>query len=113
LFYAIAINESVLSHGLSGVTMWSSENQRLGANKAYHLESWGDSFNVSSIQLFILSLILAPLLSYFYGWSFMFLIIVPVFLFIIGAVMRGSSETILKELGFIYDYLITHESQPL
>lgn len=88
--------------------MWCSENQRLGvkdcSNKAYLLEVWGDSFNVLSIPLFILSLVSAPILSYFYGWAYLSIILMPVFLFIIGAVMRGTSEATLEELGFRYDY---------
>ncbi len=88
--------------------MWHSENQRLGmkecSNKAYLLESWGDSLNVLSIPLFLLCLIGAPIISYFYGWSFMLLILVPLFMFIIAAIMRGSSGSILKEKGFKYDY---------
>ncbi len=89
-------------------SMWHSENQRLGmkecSNKAYLLESWGDSLNVLSMPLFLLCVIGSPIISYFYGWSFMLLILVPLFMFIIAAIMRGSSESILKEKGFKYDY---------
>ncbi len=34
----------------------------------------------------------------------MFLILIPPFLFVLAAIMRGSSESILKEKGFRYDY---------
>ncbi len=88
--------------------MWYSENQRLGmkecSNKAYFLESLGDSLNRLSMPMFLLSLISAPIISYFYGWSFMFLIFIPPFMFVLAVLMRGSSESILKEKGFRYDY---------
>jgi hypothetical protein len=88
--------------------MWYSENQRLGMKEcsyaAYLLESWGDSLNTLSILLLILSLIAVPVISYFYGWVLLFVILIPPFLFILGAVMRGGSESILKEKGFAYDY---------
>ncbi len=88
--------------------MWQSENQRLGmkecSQKAYILESWGDSLNLLSTPLLLLGLIAVPIISYFYGWSFMFLILIPAFLFVLAAIMKGSSESILKEKGFRYDY---------
>ena len=72
--------------------------------KAYLLKSWGDSLNLLSIPLLLLGLIAIPIISYFYGWSFMFLILIPPLLFVLAAIMRGSSESILKEKGFRYDY---------
>ncbi len=90
--------------------MWHSENQRLGMKecspKAYLLKSWGDSLNLLSIPLLLLCLIAVSIISYFYGWSFMFLILIliPPLLFVLAAIMKGSSESILKEKGFRYDY---------
>jgi MFS family permease len=88
--------------------MWLSENQRLGMKecsmKAYLLESCGDSFNLISVPLFIISIIGAPIISYFHGWSFMFIISIPLLLFFIAAIMRGMSKSILKDKGFRFDY---------
>ncbi len=90
--------------------MWHSENQRLGVKecslKAYLLESWGDSLNLLAIPLLLLCLIAVPIISYFYGWSFMFLIpiLIPPLMFVMATIMKGSSESILNEQGFRYDY---------
>ena len=88
--------------------MWYSENQRLGmkecSNKAYLLESWGSSLSSLAVPLFILCLIGLPVLSYFYGWEFLLFFLLPVLQFIIAAILRGSSQTILDEKKFKYDY---------
>ena len=88
--------------------MWSSENQRLGmkevSKKAYFLESIGDTLNVFSPLVFIILLVYLPIRSIEHGWFSMIYLGIPVITYLAGAIMRGTSETILNKIGYRYDY---------
>jgi len=98
----------IKADSLQGSSMWYSENQRLGmkkcSNKAYLLEVWGSSLSSLTAPIFMLCLIALPIVSYFYGWEWMFFISIPILQFIISALLRGYSHSILEEKKFKYDY---------
>lgn len=88
--------------------MWYSETQRLGIKKcsplAYHLESWGKVLWLYSMPFMFLSLITSPILGYFYGWIYLLLILIPLFMALSSMFMRGKSQGILERKIFKYDY---------